>query len=128
MGAAHSIASALEKAIAAEIGEDVEVETHIEPAEPEACSEAAHPDLTRRIEAQLAGAVSEQNRLLDIHEVRVRTSPGGLFVLFHCRVDPSATVEAVHSAVDALERSVREAFPQVRRAVGHAEPSSGGAT
>ena len=106
----------------------VEVETHIEPAESEACSEAADPDLTRRIEAQLAGAVGAQKRLRDIHDVRVRASPGGLFVLFHCRVDPATPVEAVHSAVDALERSVREAFPQVRRAVGHAEPSSGGAT
>jgi cation diffusion facilitator family transporter len=128
LSAAHSIASDLEEAIAAEIGEDVEVETHIEPAEPEAWSEAADPDLTRRIEAQLAGAVGERKRLRDIHDVRVRASPGGLFVLFHCRVDPATTVEAVHSAVDALERSVREAFPQVRRAVGHAEPSRGGAT
>ena len=32
LSAAHSIASDLEEAIAAEIGEDVEVETHIEPA------------------------------------------------------------------------------------------------
>src|SRR5580658_5456559 len=36
LGDAHTLASELEDAIAEEIGEDVEVETHIEPAEPEA--------------------------------------------------------------------------------------------
>ena len=36
LGDAHRLASDLEDAIAEEIGEDVEVETHIEPAEPEA--------------------------------------------------------------------------------------------
>jgi divalent metal cation (Fe/Co/Zn/Cd) transporter len=58
--------------------------------------------------------------------VRVRKSTGGLFVLFHCRTDPATTVEAVHEAVDALERWLREAFPEVRRAVGHAEPARKG--
>ena len=36
LGDAHTLASELEDAIAEEIGEGVEVETHIEPAEPEA--------------------------------------------------------------------------------------------
>ena len=35
LGDAHRLASELEDAIAGEIGEDVEVETHIEPAEPD---------------------------------------------------------------------------------------------
>jgi hypothetical protein len=30
----------------------------------------------------------------------------------------------VHDAVDSLERSVRRAFPEARRVVGHAEPAS----
>ena len=64
-----------------------------------------------------------QGRLRDIHNVRVRETPGGVVVLFHCRVDPATPVETVHDAVDALERSVREAFPEARRVVGHAEPA-----
>ena len=123
LGAAHSLASELEAAIAAEIGEKIEVETHIEPAEPEARSEAADRVLTRRIEVVLTAAAAAQGRLRDIHDVRVRRSAGGLFVLFHCRADRTTTVEAVHQAVDALERSLREAFPEVRRAIGHAEPA-----
>jgi cation diffusion facilitator family transporter len=123
LGDAHRLASELEDAIAEEVGEGVEVETHIEPAEPEARGQLAEPDLARRIEAALAAAAAAQGRLRDVHDVRVRETPGGVIVLFHCRVDPATPVETVHDAVDSLERSVREAFPEARRVVGHAEPA-----
>ena len=123
LGEAHRLASQLEDAIAAEIGEGVEVETHIEPAEPEARGQLAEPDLARRIKAVLAVAAQEQGRLRDVHNVRVRETPGGVIVLFHCRVDPATPVETVHDAVDSLERSVKRAFPEARRVVGHAEPA-----
>jgi cation diffusion facilitator family transporter len=127
LGDAHALASELEDAIADEIGEGVEVETHIEPAEPEAYGQLADADLARRIEASLAEAAAAQGRLRDVHNVRVRETSGGVIVLFHCRVDPATPVETVHDAVDALERSVRRAFPEARRVVGHAEPASDGA-
>ena len=44
-------------------------------------------------------------------------------MIFHCRVDPDVTVEATHDRVDALERSVRDEFPDVVRIIGHAEPA-----
>ena len=123
LGDAHALASELEDAIAEEIGEGVEVETHIEPSEPEARGQLADPDLKRRIEASLAAAAAAQGRLREIHNVRVRETSGGVIVLFHCRVDPATPVETVHDAVDALERSVRRAFPEARRVIGHAEPA-----
>ena len=123
LGDAHRLASELEEAIAEEIGDGVEVETHIEPAEPEVSGQLADPDLARRIEASLAASAAAQGRLRDIHDVRVRETPGGVFVLFHCHVDPATPVETVHDAVDSLERSVRKAFPEARRVVGHAEPA-----
>jgi len=123
LGDAHRLASGLEDAIADEIGGGVEVETHIEPAEPEERGRLARPDLQRRIEAALAVAAREQGRLRDVHDVRVRETPGGIVVLFHCRVDPETPVETVHDAVDSLERSVRDAFPEARRVIGHAEPA-----
>ncbi|HXE25106.1 MAG TPA: cation diffusion facilitator family transporter, partial [Roseiarcus sp.] len=127
LGDAHRLASGLEDAIADEIGGGVEVETHIEPAEPEEPAQLAEPGLQRRIKAALAAAAAAQGRLRDIHDVRVHKTPGGVIVLFHCRVDPATPVETVHAAVDSLERSVRDAFPEARRVVGHAEPAGGGA-
>ena len=105
------------------VGEDVEVETHIEPAEPESSGQLAEPGLAHRIEASLASTAAEQGRVRDIHDVRVRETPGGVFVLFHCHVDAETPVETVHDAVDSLERSVKKAFPEARRVVGHAEPA-----
>ena len=86
----------------------------------------AEPDLAHRIEASLAAAAAEQGRVRDIHDVRVRETSGGVFVLFHCHVDPETPVETVHDAVDSLERSVKGAFPEARRVVGHAEPAERG--
>jgi cation diffusion facilitator family transporter len=123
LGDAHRLASELEDAIAGEIGKGVEVETHIEPAEPEAQGQLAEPDLIRRIKASLVATAASQGRVRDIHNVRVRETPGGVVVLFHCRVDADTPVETVHDAVDMLERSVRKAFPEARRVVGHAEPA-----
>jgi len=123
LGDAHRLASELEDAIAEEIGDDVEVETHIEPAEPEASGQLAEPGLSHRIEASLAAAAAEQGRVRDVHDVRVRETPGGVFVLFHCHVDAETPVETVHAADDSLERSVKQAFPEARRVVGHAEPT-----
>ena len=83
----------------------------------------AEQNLAHRIEASLAATAAEQGRVRDIHDVRVRETPGGVFVLFHCHVDAETPVETVHHAVNSLERSVREAFPEARRVVGHAEPA-----
>jgi divalent metal cation (Fe/Co/Zn/Cd) transporter len=54
--------------------------------------------------------------------VRVRETGEGEIVNFHCYVEPSLTVEAVHDHVDDVERALRQRFPEIRRVVGHAEP------
>ena len=60
--------------------------------------------------------------LAEVHDVRVRETPDGEIVNFHCRVDPALSVAAVHDLVDALERRLRRRFPAIRRVIGHAEP------
>jgi len=124
LGEAHEVASRLEAAIRAEFGGETEVETHIEPMETE--TPAGHNAAWETVEdigkalageaAKLAGPVR------DIHSVRVRETGKGLVVNYHCRVDPSLDVAAVHEAVDAIERAVRIARPKVCRLVSHAEP------
>lgn len=124
LGAAHDIATDLETAIADELGADIEVETHIEPMEMfEIGGADADPAFTETIARALARNAARETGLRDVHDVRVRTAANGHFVIFHCRVDPAATVEATHERVDALERSVRDEFPSVARIVGHAEPA-----
>jgi divalent metal cation (Fe/Co/Zn/Cd) transporter len=121
---AHEIASQLEAAIAADLGAEIEVETHIEPMEiRELGGEPAEPALVERIAAALTQAAADGGALSEIHDVRVRVGPAGHYVIFHCRADANLTVAATHDQVDALERALRDRFPEVIRIVGHAEPA-----
>src|SRR5450432_4359906 len=120
--AAHDIAHGLERNIRDEFGEDVEVDTHIEPLEPELPLGAdAAPDRVDAIETALARFAAD-GAIHDIHSVRVRNTDAGEIVNFHCRAAPSMSVIRVHDNVDALERALRRAFPTVKRVISHAEP------
>src|SRR5882757_8320591 len=120
--AAHDIAQELERNIRDEFGEDVEVDTHIEPLEPELPLGAdAAPDRVEVIKAALARFAAD-GAIHDIHSVRVRNTDAGEIVNFHCRAAPSMSVIKVHENVDAIEHALRRAFPTVKRVISHAEP------
>ena len=124
---AHDIATGLEEAIRAELGEDVEVESHIEPAHFSGLEGLDASDATRAdVEAQLAELAAAGGEISHVHDVRVRENEHGLFVTFHCCVRRELSVEAVHDAVDDMERNFRERMPDVRRVVAHAEPADHG--
>jgi divalent metal cation (Fe/Co/Zn/Cd) transporter len=59
----------------------------------------------------------------DIHNVRVRETDDGEIVNFHCLVDATLSVQAVHEKVDDVERALRRRAPTIKRVIGHAEPS-----
>lgn len=125
LGEAHEIATRLEAAIRAEFGGETEVETHIEPMETRALpGHDAAWETVEDIGKAIAGEAARLGGPIhDVHSVRVRQTPGGLVVNYHCRVDPALDVASVHDAVDAIERAVRMARPQVCRLVSHAEPA-----
>jgi cation diffusion facilitator family transporter len=120
--AAHDIAHDLERNIREEFGEDVEVDTHIEPLEPELpLGSDAAPDRVEAIKAALSRFAAD-GAIHDIHNVRVRNTDAGEIVNFHCRAAPSMSVTRVHENVDEIERALRRAFPTVKRVISHAEP------
>jgi cation diffusion facilitator family transporter len=120
--AAHQIAHDLERSIRDDFGEDVEVDTHIEPLEPELpVGTDAAPDRVEAIKAALSRLAAD-SAIHDIHNVRVRDTDAGEIVNFHCRAAPSMSVIKVHENVDEIERALRRAFPTVKRVISHAEP------
>jgi len=122
LAAAHDIAQDLERNVREEFGEDVEVDTHIEPLEPELpLGSDAAPDRIDTIRTALSGFAAA-GAIHDIHNVRVRDTDAGEIVNFHCRAAPSMSVIKVHENVDAIERALRRAFPTVKRVISHAEP------
>jgi divalent metal cation (Fe/Co/Zn/Cd) transporter len=119
---AHDIAHGLEHDIREEFGADVEVDTHIEPLQPEMPFGAdATPDRVEAIRAALT-RFAETTAIHDVHNVRVRNTDAGEIVNFHCRAEPSMSVIRVHDNVDEIERALRRAFPTVKRVISHAEP------
>jgi cation diffusion facilitator family transporter len=121
--AAHEMADGLESAIATELGPDVEVETHIEPLQPQdASGREAPPERIRAVEMALSELAAEGRNIRDVHNVRVRETDEGEIVNFHCRVDPQMSVQNVHENVDALERALKQQSPPIKRVIGHAEP------
>lgn len=120
--AAHDVAHDLERSIRDEFGADVEVDTHIEPLEPElpVGTDAAADRVETIREALSRFAVA--TAIHDIHNVRVRDTDAGEIVNFHCRAEPSMSVIRVHENVDEIERALRRAFPTVKRVISHAEP------
>lgn len=121
-GSAHEIITALETEIGSELGPGIEVETHIEPLEPRPLK--GQP-VSEEIRSDLASALrqmSANGEIRDVHSVRVRATPEGLVVNYHCRVSPFLSVSEVHAKVDELDRKMRGAFPDIVRIVGHAEP------
>lgn len=122
--AAHDLADGLETAIAAEIGASVEVETHIEPLQPQdASGREAPPERVKAVQIALSELAAETRNVRDVHDVRVRETDDGEIVNFHCRVDPQLSVQTVHENVDALERALRVRSPSIKRVIGHAEPA-----
>jgi cation diffusion facilitator family transporter len=122
LGAAHEIADKLEAALRDELGPDVEVETHIEPLQQEAAGREAPPERVKAVQMALAEIAAESGTVRDVHNVRVRETDEGEIVNFHCRADPSLSVQAVHEKVDEVERALRRRSPAIKRVIGHAEP------
>jgi cation diffusion facilitator family transporter len=121
---AHDIASGFENAVGEELGPGVEVETHIEPMQPQGeAGRDAPPERTAAIRQALNEIAAKADLLGEIHDVRVREAEWGEIVNFHCVVDPAVTVAAVHERVDDVERALRLRFPMIKRVAGHAEPA-----
>src|ERR1700737_375525 len=96
LNAAHDIAHGLERNIRDEFGEDVEVDSHIEPLAPELPLGAdAAPDRVEAIKTALSRFAAD-SAIHDIHSVRVRNTDAGEIVNFHCRAAPSTTGIRVH--------------------------------
>ncbi len=120
---AHDIASEIENLLRQAIGEDTEIETHLEPQMPHwITSEDVEPDELANIRQILRTAVEKGVMVQDVHNIRARKTAEGIIVNFHCRVSPPASIVAAHDAVDRIEHQLRALYPTISRAVGHLEP------
>lgn len=126
--AAHHTASSLERAIRRELGNEIEVESHIEPLQIDAVTGGSLPwSDFRTIRDTIERLADATPVLLDAHDIRVRQTAHGLYISFHCHVPPNETVETVHGAASVLENRIREQIPGTRRIIVHTEPPTAAA-
>ena len=123
LNVAHERATQLETAIREGLGDNVEVESHIEPQESVLLvGSPADAKTEQRIARKLRALCGKQKQLFDLHNIRVRRNAAGLYVHYHCRFKPALTILAVHAMIDHIENLLIKTEPEITRVVAHAEP------
>jgi divalent metal cation (Fe/Co/Zn/Cd) transporter len=108
------------------LGDDVEVESHIEPQPMQVLEgRVAEKAMQTQIQNSLLKFAAKEKSMKDVHSIRVRQSAGGIFVHYHCRFDPKMSVEAVHGCVDRVEADLQKSLRAIKRVIAHAEPLGG---
>lgn len=122
---AHDIASTIEAAVRTELGDDVEVESHLDPLLPDLIEEA-HPLAPERfaeVTALLHREAQSFPEVIDLHHLQIRAVSGGLHIAFHCRFPDDAFLWRVHDTANRMEYRLYEQIPDAQRIVIHTEPA-----
>jgi cation diffusion facilitator family transporter len=120
---AHEIATGIERAVRSELGEDVLVDSHIDPRRFSVVVGAPLDEGTRRaLEQRIAALAHEVPEVRDVHRVHVQQGDDGLYVSLHCLFPPLTRVDLAHHATMDVEQRIRHEVPEASRVVVHAEP------
>jgi cation diffusion facilitator family transporter len=123
--AAHAIATELETALAAELGDEVVIDTHIDPRRGYVFTDSkATAYRLGEVEAAIAVAAATSPLVQSVHHITAQEREDGLYVAFHCLFADDAAIGLVHQATDQMEHVLRNRVPGLSRVVVHAEPAS----
>ncbi|MDQ1605623.1 MAG: hypothetical protein QOE01_3471 [Actinomycetota bacterium] len=119
---AHNLSERIERSVTAELGEDVRVDTHIEPLSRTSLGTdvtAGRPDIVKRAE----DLALEEPDVLDCHEVLITSVDGELSLVAHVRGRNSLPLDRMHDAANRIEKGLHAAFPEVGSVLIHFEPA-----
>ena len=122
LAAAHQLSEEVEASVAAEMGEGVRVDSHLEPLKRTALGRdvtAAQADLVAAVEA----AAMEEVDVLDCHEVLVTSSTEGLVVVAHVTGRGDLPLATLHDASERIEKRIHARRSEVASVVIHFEPA-----
>ncbi|WP_448192455.1 cation diffusion facilitator family transporter [Azospirillum sp. sgz301742] len=122
IGAAHDIATELEQALLAELG-DIAIDSHIDPRRTHVVQgRDLDPDRLAALTADIEAIGRDLPTIKGVHHVRVQQVEEGLYVSFHCVFAGDAPVRRVHDATARFEYLIRDRLRGIARVVVHAEP------
>jgi divalent metal cation (Fe/Co/Zn/Cd) transporter len=105
----HAAADAVEQAVQRALPES-DVVVHVEPGTETAVRDRA-----------LAAALSVRG-VREVHNVSVLDMGGGVQLSLHLKLPGGLSLKDAHDVAEAVERSIREAIPEVRAVQTHLEP------
>ncbi|MCX6738800.1 MAG: cation diffusion facilitator family transporter [Candidatus Parcubacteria bacterium] len=121
---AHEKATEFETLIQKNLGEEIEVNTHIDPSNDQSL-ESRDADISEK--DKIIREISEEMRLLpklrDAHNILIRRTREKLIITIHCHADPFLSIEEAHDSASDLERLLMEKKEyHIERVVVHVEP------
>lgn len=121
--AAHDLATALEDEIRSELGDEVELNSHIEPLKHRAIlSSNVTDDELQKIIRSINDAKSGVADITEAHNILARKIGEKYFISFHCCAPHDLSLERVHELTNQLEHLLKEKTPSIKRVVIHVEP------
>jgi divalent metal cation (Fe/Co/Zn/Cd) transporter len=123
---AHEKATEFEKIIRKDIGEDVEINTHIDPSNDQSSeSEDVSPTEMEKINREVEAAIKHTPKLHNAHHILARKTKGEVIVTVHCYAEPMMSIEEAHDDATRIEYFLLEKkeYP-IKRAVVHVEPDA----
>lgn len=122
---AHDQATNLERAIAAELGSEIHVATHIEPRTVHTIEgNLVDPVALAKIETMVHDIAVTIPSVVGVHHIRAQLGAEGICISFHCLFEEHTPIRKAHDATVRFEALIREKAPLLDRIVIHAEPTN----
>lgn len=120
---AHKIASTLEESIKRGLGDDVEINTHIEPLRSDML-EGTKIEKNKEEEMikEIKNISSNFKDTYEPHDIEIRRINDKIFISFHAYMDKNALLEKAHDETGNLEYLIKQKINNVARVVVHLEP------
>jgi divalent metal cation (Fe/Co/Zn/Cd) transporter len=123
MQEAHEIATNLEESVRNELGEGIELNSHIEPLRNESVlSSDISKEEMEKVVSVLMEADKEVEEISEIHNILVRKIGDKFFASFHCLAPADLSIELVHDATNKFEYLMKNSMKEIKRVVIHVEP------
>ena len=124
MKEAHGIATHLEESIKSELGEDIELNSHIEPLRNGSVSSSDVSEAEMdEIMSILKEADKEVDEICEIHNILARKIGDKYLVSFHCLAPAEFSLESVHEATNKFEYLMKGQMKAIKRVLIHVEPT-----
>lgn len=122
IGEAHRLASSLEEKVKADLGGEVEINTHIEPAQANiVLGEELPVAKQKNLRGEIEDVIKKMPAVSQVHGIKIRQTAEGVFVSLHCNFKAETPLLIVHEAAARLEFLIREIRPEIKRVVVHTE-------